>query len=170
MYEFRLQFHWILFLGVQLTIIQYSFRLWLMMVSLPTHICVTRPQWIKYKKTHQTVCKGMSVFTIHCINKSYVSMYIMQSNCTPPITSFPALSFFIRLRPPFHQAAICGALWERHRAPCRALRSSKALIDRWLVSNWSPWSPRLPSVDSPAQRSVAIRSERKQIATWSHRS
>ena len=72
--------------------------------------------------------------------------------------------------PPFHWAAIYGALWERHGAPCAALRSSKALIDHRLVSNWSPWSARSPSVDSLAQRSVAIRSESKQIATWSYRS
>ena len=82
---------------------------------------------------------------------------------------------FFNIMAPFHSAAICGALWERHRAPCRALRSSKMLIDRWLVSNWSPWSPKSPSVDSLAQKSVAIRSERllldridrNRIANWS---
>ena len=51
MFEFRLRFHWSLFLRVQLT----TFDHWLrykpfsepMMVSLLTHICVTRPQWVK---------------------------------------------------------------------------------------------------------------------------
>ena len=54
-YEFRLTFHWSLFLGVQLTIFQVmacrrpgdkplSEPL---MVRLPTHICVTQPQWVK---------------------------------------------------------------------------------------------------------------------------
>ena len=48
MYEFRLTFHWNLFLGVQLTIIQHWFRLSeSMVVKSPTHICVTRPQWVK---------------------------------------------------------------------------------------------------------------------------
>ena len=66
---------------------------------------------------------------------------------------------------------------KRHRAPCRAQRSSKALIDRWLVSNWSPWSPRSPSVDSLAQRLgrsvqsanrlLLDRIDRTRIANWS---
>ena len=69
MFQLRLQFHWSLFLRVQLTIFQH----WLfgsdnglapsrqqaiirpgnkplsepMMVSWLTHICVTRPQWVK---------------------------------------------------------------------------------------------------------------------------
>ena len=57
MFEFRLKFQWNLFLGVQLTIFQHWFRWWLgsvqatnhylnqrWLVSLTTHICVTRPQ------------------------------------------------------------------------------------------------------------------------------
>ena len=55
MLEFRLKLHWSLFLRVQLTISQHWFRQCLgdkplsepMMVRLPTHICVTRPQWVK---------------------------------------------------------------------------------------------------------------------------
>ena len=51
--------HWSLFLMVQLTICQHWFRLWLGAVqatnhflnqwcyNLPTHLCVTRPQWVK---------------------------------------------------------------------------------------------------------------------------
>ena len=59
-------------------------------------------------------------------------------------------------------AALCeSAMW--------AQRSLKTLIDRWLVLNWSSSSLRSPSVDSLALRSVAIRSELKQIASWSHR-
>ena len=58
-YEFRLKFHWNLFPGVQLTIFQHWFRWWLgadkatshylnqRWYSLLTHICVTRPQWVK---------------------------------------------------------------------------------------------------------------------------
>ena len=54
MNEFRLQFHWRLFLGVQLKIFQHWFRWWLgtkplsepTMVRLPMHILVTRSQWI----------------------------------------------------------------------------------------------------------------------------
>ena len=44
-YEFRLKFHWSLFPRVQLTIFQHWFSE-PMMVRLPTHICVTQPQWV----------------------------------------------------------------------------------------------------------------------------
>ena len=55
-YEFRLVFHWSVYLRVQLTIFQLWFREWPgdkpfsepIMVSLLTHICVTRPQWVKW--------------------------------------------------------------------------------------------------------------------------
>ena len=59
MFEYRLKFHWSLFLRVQLTISQSALvqiMAWRrpgdkplsgpMMVRLPTHICVTRPQWV----------------------------------------------------------------------------------------------------------------------------
>ena len=60
---FRLKFHWSLFLRVQLIISQHWFRLmaWRrpgdkplsepLTVRLPTHICTTRPQWVKYVTT-----------------------------------------------------------------------------------------------------------------------
>ena len=59
MFEFRLKFHWRLFLKVQLTIFQHWFRYWLgaeqatshylnqWWPSSTTHTCVTRPQWGK---------------------------------------------------------------------------------------------------------------------------
>ena len=61
MYEFRLRFHWSLFLSFKLTISQHWFRLWLGAVQatshylnqwcydLLTHKCVTRHQWVKTK-------------------------------------------------------------------------------------------------------------------------
>ena len=54
MYEFRLTFHWSLFLGVRLAIFQHWYKPLseLMMVRLPTHICVTRPQWVKENRHH----------------------------------------------------------------------------------------------------------------------
>ena len=57
-FEFRLTFHWTLFLRVQLTIFQHLVQImaWRppgdkplsepMMVWLPMHICVIRPQWV----------------------------------------------------------------------------------------------------------------------------
>ena len=55
MYKFRLRFHWSLFLRAQLTIFQHWFRPGakpllseLMMVSLLTHICVTRLLRVTY--------------------------------------------------------------------------------------------------------------------------
>ena len=59
MYEFRLKFHWSLFIRVQLTaLVQImAWRLpgdkpWSepMMVRLSTHICVTRPQWVTTRR------------------------------------------------------------------------------------------------------------------------
>ena len=41
MFKFRFNFHWSLFPRAQLTILSEP-----MLVSLPTHICVTRPQWV----------------------------------------------------------------------------------------------------------------------------
>ena len=69
LFEFRLKFHWNLFLRVQLTIFQVLVQImaWRrptdkplsepMMVSLLTHICVTRPQWDKTRR--------------HCLHWSY---------------------------------------------------------------------------------------------------
>ena len=59
MFEFQLKFHWSLFSTVKLTIFQHWFRQWLAAEqatshylnqwwpSSTTHICVTRPQWVK---------------------------------------------------------------------------------------------------------------------------
>ena len=59
MFELSLIFHWRLLTRVQLTIYQHWFGLWLgaekatshylnqRCLSLLTHICVTRPQWVK---------------------------------------------------------------------------------------------------------------------------
>ena len=69
MYEFRLKFHLSLFLRFQLTIFQHWFRYWLGTVNLLTHICITRPQWVKWTP----------LFTLsgkHMINKnSVVNIY-----------------------------------------------------------------------------------------------
>ena len=58
MYEFQLKFHWSLFLRVQLTIFPALVQIMAwhqpgdkplsepMLVSLPMHICVNRPQWL----------------------------------------------------------------------------------------------------------------------------
>ena len=59
MLEMSLKFHWSLFLRIQLTIFQHLFRKWLgadqvtshylnQCISEPTHICITRPHWVKY--------------------------------------------------------------------------------------------------------------------------
>ena len=59
MYGFRFRFHWSLFQNFELTMLQYWYRYWLgayqvtshcldqwWFISL-THVCVTRPQWVK---------------------------------------------------------------------------------------------------------------------------
>ena len=64
-FEFRLKFHWSLFLKVQLTIFQHWFRQWLgaeqatshylnqWWPSSTTHICVTQPQWVNILRFKQ---------------------------------------------------------------------------------------------------------------------
>ena len=69
MHEFRLKFHWSLFLRVQLTIFQNWFEP--MMVSLLTHICITQPRWV-----NDVVCKLVgNLFSPQCDNlkKKYIS-------------------------------------------------------------------------------------------------
>ena len=78
-YEFRLRFHWSLFLWLQLTIFQHCFRKWLgaeqatshylkqwWYVAL-THICVTRPQWVN---VYRRAFSWWSLGTVPCANKS----------------------------------------------------------------------------------------------------
>ena len=83
MYEFRLTFHWSLFQGVQLTIFQHWFQVmaWRrpgdkplsepMMGRFSTHICVTRPQWVKVQ-----LCSGPNhvVSQIHYLSDSLLSL------------------------------------------------------------------------------------------------
>ena len=47
-----------------------------MMVNLPTHICVTRPQWVKYTKSH--LGKKM-LFAVNCNTR------VELSNCNLPL-------------------------------------------------------------------------------------
>ena len=73
MHEFRLRFHWSLFLRFEIIIFQHWFRWWLgtgqplsepMMVSLLTHICVIRPQWVKLYalfQSHGWIQTGVTV-------------------------------------------------------------------------------------------------------------
>ena len=64
MYEFRLPFHLSLFLNFELTIFQHWFRWWLgaeqAMLSLSTHVCVTRPQWVNVEPVEkQNLCVSL---------------------------------------------------------------------------------------------------------------
>ena len=92
-YEFRLKFHWLLFLRVQITLFQNRIMTWrrpgykplseTIMVRLPTHICVTRPQWFNTLKLdligHQFANastwnqNAILWFQLHWILVSYVS-------------------------------------------------------------------------------------------------
>ena len=90
MFEFRFKFHWSLFPRVQLTILQHWFRLWLgavqatshclnqsMMVSLQTHICITRPQWF-------------NVLTVIIAMSSSGAFLLTRFNFNPSMTRSPA--------------------------------------------------------------------------------
>ena len=77
MFEFRLKFHWSLFPRVQLTIFQHWVQVmaWRRigdkplsepkMVRSTTHICVTRPQWVKtWNLIARTRMNGCLIFTL----------------------------------------------------------------------------------------------------------
>ena len=69
MLEFRLKFHWSLFIRVQWTIFQHWFRCLdgakplseSMVGTLLTHICVTRPQWVNSLAPGRRGCNFGSV-------------------------------------------------------------------------------------------------------------
>ena len=86
MYEFRLRFHWNLFLRLELTISQHWFRWWLganqatshylsepIMVGLLTHICVTRPQWVELLLPSQCWELMENIVFYFCWNKPSVT-------------------------------------------------------------------------------------------------
>ena len=70
MYEFRLRFHWSLFLIIPIISIPTLVQImaWCrsgdkplsepVMVSLLTHICVTRPQWVKLCMLNESSCRA----------------------------------------------------------------------------------------------------------------
>ena len=82
-YEFRLRSHWSLFPMVQLTISQHWFRQWLgasqatshhlnqWLPSLPTHICVTRPQWF-LRHAHDFI--GLFFFDYFIVCRRFLSL------------------------------------------------------------------------------------------------
>ena len=88
MYEFRLKFHWILFLRFELTIFQHWFMMaWRrpgdkllfepMSVSLLAHICVTRTQQVNakcftYKMQWYAKCAGINS-KVHKVSPLYRS-------------------------------------------------------------------------------------------------
>ena len=103
MYEFRLRFHWSLFLRVQLIIFQRCSDngltptsrqaiIWPMVVSLMMHICVTQPQWVignfmAISRQSQGVYRMTHLYVIHwrepCIGHSAYQLGIwhIRINC-----------------------------------------------------------------------------------------
>ena len=83
-HEFCLRFHWSLFLRVQLTIFHHWFRLWLgadqatshflerWWPCLLTHMCVTRPQWVKSTSLYINITMFSMLF-IHCSRRRPIS-------------------------------------------------------------------------------------------------
>ena len=84
-YKFRIRLHWNLFPRVTLTIFQYWLMVQIMawrrsgdkplsepmMVILPTHICVTRPQWVR---SQFTPTQDLSLSVWSCVCLSYTSI------------------------------------------------------------------------------------------------
>ena len=75
-HQFRLIFHWSLFLRVELTIFQHWFRLSEpMMLSLLMHICVTRPQWVKSIGETLYTSRGDDSVCDHMIHMSLMNTF-----------------------------------------------------------------------------------------------
>ena len=82
MFEFRLKFHWSLFLKVKSTIFQHWFWSWLgakqrtshhlnqWWPSSTTHLCVTRPHWVNW-----TSCSGNNKVE-HCNSKGVIQIVL----------------------------------------------------------------------------------------------
>ena len=107
MYGFRLKFHWSLFLRVQLTIFQHWFQImaWrrpgdkplskAMMVNLPTHICVTRPQWVNnYESVNIYLGKGQKCLPLVTTGPTHAKLVSLTSPCCSgwpcPMNTFKA--------------------------------------------------------------------------------
>ena len=66
MYEFRLKFHWSLFLRIQWTIFKHWFRWWLGAVQATSHYLNQR--WLIYRRIYASL--GLSELTSHLMNSS----------------------------------------------------------------------------------------------------
>ena len=72
MYEFRLIFHWSLFLGVQLTIFQHWFRLWLGAVQATSHYL--NQCWLVYRRIYASL--GLNELKCHDMSAISLDMLI----------------------------------------------------------------------------------------------
>ena len=61
MFEYRLRFHWILFLGIRLTIFQHWFRLWLGASQVTSHYL--NQWWLKYWRIYASF--GLNELTLN---------------------------------------------------------------------------------------------------------
>ena len=69
MYEFRLKFHWSLFLRVQLTIFQHWFRWWLGAIQATSHYL--KQWWLIYRRIYASLgLNGLTTFDIIHTNTS----------------------------------------------------------------------------------------------------
>ena len=88
MYEFRLRFHWNLFLSSELTIpALVQIMAWRrpgdkplsepMMVRFMTHICVTRPQWVNTRISYNVLSVSLKWDLFGIISLLYTVSYII---------------------------------------------------------------------------------------------
>ena len=76
-FEFQMELHWNMFLGVYLTINHHWLRQWVVAEqatshylnqwwhSLQTHICITRPQWVSISKTTIKIGKMWHIVDVY---------------------------------------------------------------------------------------------------------
>ena len=109
MYEFRLTFHWNLFLGVQLTIIQHCFRKWLGAVQVTSHYL--NQWWLVYWCIY--VSLGLNELTTGLLMAWWCHELGYQQSWYSPISQIL-----------IHSAQICPCLWTGASALRTSLENS----------------------------------------------
>ena len=93
-YKFRLKFHWILFLWVQLTIFQHWFRKWLDAVQATSHYL--NQWWLVYRRIYMRPSASMSLISDSMLhfNPTYCDISKLHP-CEKVIGIFFRHTFFI---------------------------------------------------------------------------
>ena len=91
MYEFRLTFHWNLFLRVELTIFQHWFRQWLGAVQATSHYL--NQWWLVYRRIYASLGLNELNFVIHSI-ETEVSVNVLNATADTNLGNIQQIQTF----------------------------------------------------------------------------